>query len=186
MSGLRAASKLKAMLRLASFSLAAIALSLAAIACGGDDDATPTPTSTPTSTITSGLSSPAASTAAPAGDQKTEGPSESPADVTAAPTAPGDVPTAPPTAPEGTPAVAPDDEGAFVGQFLGQPIDPESCTYNPTTALVTCLERGLFAIDPPIVGQDISCSIWIVSGVAELIQCTSIQPDKTTYYEIME
>ncbi len=166
------------MLRLASFYLAAIAFSLAVIACG-DDDASPTPTITP-------APSPAASTTAPAGDQKTTGPSESPGDATIAPTAPGDVPTAPPTASEGTPAVAPDDEGAFIGQFFGQPIDPEGCTYDSTTALVTCAERGLYAIDPPIVGQDISCSIWIVSGVAELIQCTSIQPENTTYYEIME
>ncbi|MCH7484438.1 MAG: hypothetical protein IIA90_04740 [Chloroflexi bacterium] len=168
------------MFRLASFCLVAIAFSLAVIACGDDDDATPTPTITPSP------SSSAASTTAPAADQKTEGPSESPGDVTAAPTAPGDVPTAPPTASEGTPAVAPDDEGAFVGQFLGQPIDQEGCTYDPTAALVTCAERGLFAIDPPIVGQDISCNIWIVSGAAEVVQCTSQQPLDTTYYEIME
>ncbi len=168
------------MLRLASLCLAAIAFSLVVIACGDDDDVSPTPTMTP------GTSSPAPSTTAPPGDHKTAGPSESPGDGTPLPTAPGDVPTAPPTAPEGTPAVAPDDEGAFIGQFFGQQIDPEGCTYNPTTALVTCAERGLYAIDPPIVGQDISCSIWIVSGVAELIQCTSIQPENTTYYEIME
>ncbi len=168
------------MLRLASFCFAAFAFSLAVIACGDDDDASLTPTITP------GPSSSVASTTAPAGDRKTEGPSESPGDATIAPTAPGDVPTAPPTASEGTPAVAPDDEGAFIGQFFGQPIDPEGCTYDPAAALVTCAERGLYAIDPPIVGQDISCSIWIVSGVAELIQCTSIQPENTTYYEIME
>jgi len=167
------------MLRLASFCLAAIALSLAVIACGDDDDVSPTPT-------TSGSSSPTPSATAPPGDHKTAGPSESPGDATPLPTAPGDVPTAPPTASEGMPAVAPDDEGAFVGQFLGQPIDQESCTYDPATALVTCSERGLYAIDPPIVGQDISCSIWIVSGAAELIQCTSVQPLDTTYYEIME
>ena len=167
------------MFRLASFCLAAVAFSLVVIACGDDDDATPTPT------ITSGPSSPTASTTVPPG-QKTEGPSESPGDATPLPTAPGDVPTAPPTASEGTPAVAPDDQGAFVGQFLGQQIVPEACTYDPATALVTCPERGLFAIDPPIVGQDISCSIWIVSGVSELIQCTTVQPEETTYYEIME
>ncbi len=168
------------MFRLASLGLAAIAFSLAVIACGDDDAASPTPT------ITAAPSSPAASTTAPAGDQKTEGPSESPGDGTVGPTAPGDVPTAPPIASEGTPAVAPADQGAFVGQFLGEQIEPEGCTYDPTEALVTCAERGLFAIDPPIVGQDISCSIWIVSGEAELIQCTSVQPQKTTYYEIME
>jgi len=168
------------MFRLASFCLAAIAFSLVVIACGDDDDATPTPT------ITSVPSSPTATTTEPGGGQKTEGPSESPDDATPLPTAPGDVPTAPPTADEGTPAVAPDDEGAFVGQFLGQPIDQEGCAYDPAKALVTCSGRGLFAIDPPIVGQDISCSIWIVSGAAELIQCTSQQPLDTTYYEIME
>ncbi|MCH8052262.1 MAG: hypothetical protein IIC86_09620, partial [Chloroflexi bacterium] len=56
----------------------------------------------------------------------------------------------------------------------------------PHPALVTCAGRGLYAIDPPIVGQDISCNIWIVSGAAELIQCTSQEPLDTTYYEIME
>ncbi|HEY5640968.1 MAG TPA: hypothetical protein VIW01_13060 [Dehalococcoidia bacterium] len=180
MSDLRAASKLRAMLRLVSFFLAATVLSLVAISCGDDDGGT-----SPTATGTRGTTSPAATATAP-DDSKTEGPSESPADVTAAPTAPGDVPTAPPTASEGTPAVAPADQGAFVGQFQGQPIDPEACSYNPTTALVTCAGRGLYAIDPPIVAQDISCSIWIVSGAPELIQCTSLQPDETTYYEIME
>ncbi len=180
LSDIRVASKLRAMFRLASFCLVAIAFSLAAIACGGDDD------STSTATITPGPSTPAASTTAPPGDNKTEGPSESPGDATPAPTAPGDVPTAPPTAPAGTPAVAPDDQGAFAGQFRGQPIDYEGCTYDPTVALVTCAERGLFAIDPTIVGQDISCSIWIVGGAPELIQCTSQQPLETTYYEIME
>ena len=168
------------MLRLASFCLVAISFSLAAIACGDDDG------SAPTATISSGQSTPAASTTTPPGDNKTEGPSESPGDATTAPTAPGDVPTAPPTASEGTPAVAPADEGAFVGQFFGLPIDQEGCTYDPATALVTCAERGLYAIDPTIVGQDISCSIWIVSGEPELIQCTTIQPGHTTYYEIME
>jgi hypothetical protein len=168
------------MLRLAFACLAAALFSLALIACGDDDGGSTT------STITPDPSTPAASASATPDDHKTEGPTETPGDATPLPTAPGDVPTAPPTAAEGTPAVAPDDQGAFAGQFLGQPIVPESCTYDPTTALVTCAERGLFAIDPPIVGQDISCTIWIVSGAAELIQCTSVQPEKTTYYEIME
>ncbi len=171
------------MLRLAPVYLAAIVFSLAVIACG-DDDATPTAAPT----ITAGASSPAASTTAPA-DEKTEPPPGSPAAVTLAPTAPGEVPTAPPVSSEGTPAVAPDDEGLFIGQFFGQPVDTEACTYDPTTALVTCPGRGLYAIDPPIVGQDISCNIWIVSGVEELIQCTKIGPDgtaSTTSYEIMD
>nr|AUF80929.1 hypothetical protein S36_0542 [uncultured bacterium] len=173
------------MLRLALFSFAAIVFSLAVIACGGDDDATPT--AAPAFTI--GVSSPAAGTTAPADDSKTEPPPESPAPITVAPTAPGEVPTAPPVSSEGTPAVAPDDEGLFIGQFQGQPVDTEGCTYNPTTALVTCPGRGLYAIDPPIVGQDISCSIWLVSGVARVIQCTKIGPDNaasTTSYEILD
>jgi hypothetical protein len=178
---------MKVMLRLAPVYLAAIVFSLAVIACGGDDDDTPTPTAEPT--ITAGASSPAAGTTTPADDSKTEPPPASPAAVTLAPTAPGDFPTAPPVASEGTPAVAPDDEGLFIGQFFGQPIDTEACTYSPTTALVTCPGRGLYAIDPTIVGQDISCNIWIVSGVEELIQCTKTGPDgtaDTTSYEILD
>jgi len=171
------------MLRLASVCLAAALVPLAVIACGDDDDATSTPVSTTApATLDAGTTAPTQTGT----DHKTEAPSESPGEATPAPTAPGDVPTAPPTASEGTPAVAPDDQGAFAGQFLGQPIDQQGCAYNPTTALVTCADRGLFAIDPPIVGQDISCNIWIVSGVAELVQCTSKQPLETIYYEIME
>ncbi len=172
------------MLRFALIFLAAIVFSLAVIACG-DDDATPTTSPT----ITVGASSPAAGTTAPADDSKTEPPPESPAAVTAAPTAPGDIPTAPPTASEGTRAVAPDDEGLFIGQFFGQLVDTEACTYDPTTALVTCPGRGLYAIDPPVVGQDISCNIWLVTGVARVIQCTWLGSDnaaRTTSYEILD
>ncbi len=178
MSGLCSASKLEVMLRLALTFLAAIVFSFAVIACGGDDDDTPTPTAVPTIT-----SSPAST--APADDGKTEPAPTSSAAVTLAPTAPGDVPTAPPTASEGIRAVAPADEGLFIGQFFGQPVDTEECTYNPTTALVTCPGRGLYAIDPPIVGQDISCNIWIVGGTAEVIQCSIVEPLRTTSYEIL-
>ena len=166
------------MLRLASLCLAATAVSLLVAACGDDDAASPT------ASPISGLPTPTAG--ATATDRKTEGPSDSPGDATPLPTAPGDVPTVPPTASVGTPAVAPEDQGAFVGQFQGQPPETEGCTYDPPAALVTCIDRGLFAIDPPIVGQDISCSIWVVGGLARLIQCTSQEPLKTTYYEIME
>ena len=172
------------MLRFAPVYLAAIIFSLAVIACGGDDDDAPTPTRTPTAAPTITSPSPA-STNAPADDDKTEPTPTSPAPITLAPTAPGEVPTAPPTASEGTPAIAPADEGLFIGQFFGQPVDTEECTYNPTTALVTCPGRGLYAIDPPIVGQDISCIIWIVDGATRAIQCTSVQPVGTTTYEIV-
>ena len=183
MSGLCSTSKLEVMLRFALIFLAAIVFSLAVIACGGDDDDAPTPTAAPTITSPS-----PASTTTPADDRKTAPPPESFAPVTFAPTAPGEVPTAPPTASDGIRAVAPDDEGLFIGQFFGQPLDTEDCTYNPTTALVTCPGRGLYAIDPPLVGQDISCNIWIVDGATRVIQCTVIREDDlpdTTSYEIL-
>lgn len=168
-------------LTLAVFCFLALAL---AVACGDDDDASGSPTLTPGARTTD-AATPASTEPGEDDGDKTEGPTDVPGEETPGPTAPGDVPTAPPTASTGIPAVAPADQGAFAGQFQGQVSEQETCTYNPTTALVSCPSAD-YAIDPPIVGQDITCNVWIVSGVRELVQCTSLEPTQTTYYEIME
>lgn len=174
------------MLRLASLLLVTVAVTLAALACGDDDDAgTPTPTAvTESPTATDGVT-PGGQTTAAGDDLKTSPPDGSGGSVPPVATAPGDVPTAPPTASTGIPAVAPDDQGAFAGQFEGQVVEFETCAYNPTNGLVTC-PQAEYRIDPPMVGQDISCTVWVVSGVREVVQCTSIEPTETIYYEIME
>lgn len=175
------------MLRLASLCLALFVLGVAVVACGDDDEGgTPTPTATTGTTASPGGGvTPGGVTATPDTGLKSEPPAGETSDETLAPTAPGVVPTAPPTASEGIRAVAPEDDAAFAAQFQGQPIDFEACTYDPGAALVTCSSVD-YAIDPPIVGQDISCNIWVVGGVRELVQCTSQEPLQTTYYEILE
>ena len=82
----------------------------------------------------------------------------------------------PTPAPVGTPAVAPTDQTAFLDQFKGKNITRETCAYDPTTFVVDCPDRGKFAIDPTLSGQDISCTIGIVEGTPEYIQCQSVEP----------
>lgn len=153
-----------------------VALLLAAFAAcgGGDDSATETPTPTQVS--------PTAKTVTPTPQgQKTGTPDQSTPSVAA--TAPGDTPTAPPVASVGTPAAAPADQNAFATSFQGQDVELSECVYNPTTAVVNC-QSVLYAIDPPMVGQDISCTLWKVSGTPRALACTAAEPRGTTYYEI--
>jgi hypothetical protein len=147
-------------------------------ACGGgdeDEEATATPTRTPTA------SRETRTPTATGGDEKTPGPEDTPnGGATSTP----DTGPEPTPASEGTRAVAPDDQTGFLAQFQGRDTVPESCTYDPTTYIVTCGERGRFAIDPPIVGQDVSCSIGIVDGNPEYVNCRSQEPLRAIYYDI--
>lgn len=153
-------------------SIATLAIILLA-ACGGDDDATPTPAASGSATIRTITPTPeGAKTGTP--DQRTPS-------VPA--TAPGETPTVPPVASVGTPAAAPDDQEAFSTSFTGQQVDFSDCVYNPTTAVVNC-QSVLYAIDPPMVGQDVSCTLWIVSGTPRALACQAVEPPGTTYYEI--
>jgi hypothetical protein len=142
--------------------------------CGGDDTSTPTPTATPATGTAHTI------TATPQ-SQKTGTPNQQTPSVAA--TAPGVTPTAPPVAAVGTPAVAPDDQQAFSTSFSGQQVDLSDCIYNPTTAVVNC-DSVLYAIDPPIVGQDISCTLWLVAGTPRALACQAAEPPGTTYYKI--
>ncbi|MEX0682856.1 MAG: hypothetical protein WD904_00085 [Dehalococcoidia bacterium] len=169
------------MLRLASVCLATLVLALSVVACGDDDGATPSDAdATPTISPNGGpiTASPAPD---PTDDHKTEAPSGSPGDETPGPTAPGQQ-TPPPASDEGIPAPQVDD--AFAAQFNGQTVVPEDCLYNFSEGLVFCPGHGIYAIDPPMGGQDISCNIWIVSEDPKLIQCTSQEPLNTNYYEV--
>jgi hypothetical protein len=156
------------------FLFAAVALVATAIACGGggsDSTATPTTTDSPT---------PRTVTPTPEGAKTTSPDQPSPS---VAATAPGETPTAPPVAAVGTPAAAPEDQEAFATSFAGQQVDLVDCVYNPTTAVVNC-QSVLYAIDPPMVGQDITCMLWMVSGTPRAVACAAAEPPGTTYYEI--
>jgi hypothetical protein len=150
---------------------------LFALACGGDDDeATPTPTRTPTASRITAAPSPNGD-----GDEKTPGSGESP-DGEPTPTDGGG--PQPTRAPEGTPAVAPADQTAYLAQFQGRNVVEEDCVYNPAAFVVTCPDRGRFAIDPPLQGQDVTCAMGIVDGNPEYIRCRSQQPLQAIYYDI--
>jgi hypothetical protein len=98
-------------------------------------------------------------------------------------TAPGEIPSAPPVAVVGTPAVEPSDQAAFLAQFQNVQTDLQSCSYNPGTALADC--SGVqYAIDPPIVGQDIQCTLWLVSATPRALACSSQEPQQTKYYVV--
>jgi hypothetical protein len=146
-------------------------------ACGDDDDDDGEETTSASATATKDAS-PSATTS----DDK-ETPTDEPS-VTPAPQGGDITPTAPPVNPNGTRAVEPPDANAFIAQFQGQQIDYRSCAYNPMTALVNCPGSGVFAIDPPITGQDISCELWVVVGGAVAISCQSAEPLQTRYYDI--
>lgn len=178
------------MLRFALVCLASAALTLGILACGDDGgSSSPTPSdATPTETFGDGRTSPptASLTDAPTstGSDKTAPPSgNGDGEETPEPTAPGPTPTAPPTAAVGTPA--PEVPPSIFADFEGRPITYKTCEYSLNTAQVTC-EDAIYAIDPPIVGQDITCQLLFVEDVRELIQCTSVDPYNTIYYQIAE
>ncbi len=80
--------------------------------------------------------------------------------------------------------MAPADAAAFLAQFQGKLVTQEPCLYNPASVTTDCSARGIFAIDPPITGQDIGCSLLIIEGTPRAIQCQSQEPLQTTVYEI--
>jgi len=147
--------------------------------CGGSDKSTSTPTPTSANTVTGTAHT---VTATPAG-QKTGTPNAETPSV--AVTAPGETPTAPPVAVVGTPAVMPDDQAGFSTSFSGQQVDLRDCLYNPRTAVVDC-NTVLYAVDPPLVGQDITCTLWVVNGAPRALACQVGEPAGTTYYEIQQ
>ena len=162
--------------------LAGLGLASLVFACGGDDDgdSTSTPTRGP---VASRTPSRTGNSASPTdGDLKSPPVDETPNgnEGTATPDA-GPQPT---PAPVGTPAVAPPDQTAYLDQFKNKNINQETCAYDPRTFVVDCPNRGLFAIDPTLSGQDISCTIGIVEGTPEYIHCQSVEPRQTIYYEI--
>ena len=168
-------------MRLAAlFALVLLPLLLAA-ACGGDDSSgvtvsTLSPTKRPTATRASGT---------PIVSEKTPEKPTPTAEPTEAPTPTPGPPTERPTpAAIGIPAVAPADSAAFLAQFQGKTVMPETCIYNPTNVTTNCPGRGLYAIDPPITGQDITCSLLVVDGTPRAIQCQSQEPLQTKIYEI--
>ncbi len=143
-------------------------------ACGDDDD------DGGDSTATGDSSRTATPTATATEDEETPTSTEP---VTPVPQSTGETPAAPPVSP-GTRAVEPPDADEFISRFQGQPVEFRDCAYNPATALVNCGGLGTYGIEPPITGQDITCTLWEINAAAVAIQCQSAEPLETRYYEI--
>ncbi len=150
-----------------------LTLVLLTLACNGDGGTPATPGATPAETPTS---------------EPAEVPTQQPPPTDIEETAISETPIIEPTAvtpaaspiPMGTPAVAPAD----LSLFEGTATDREECFFNPRTALANCLDRGLYSVDPPLTGEDISCSILIFEEEPVVVFCRSQEPQNAVYYAI--
>jgi glucose/arabinose dehydrogenase len=156
--------------------VAVLALTLAplAVACSGGGSSTDTPTG--------------AETAAPAAEATTRAaksatPPQETASVDA--TAPGETPTARPVPPGGTPAIIPKDETSFIQAINGKHTILSDCVYNPATDFADC-SGVLYSIDPPIVAQGISCTLWKVDDQPYAVECSHLEPQGTLFYQIRQ
>jgi len=146
--------------------------------CGGDEDADggeATPSQTPTA---SRLTNTPESTG---DDEKTPVPEESP---DGGEEAPRDTFTPPPTATTGTRATRIDDVSAFFAQSSTPPQDERQCAYNPSTRVIDCSDRGLYAPDPPPLGQGIECYLMASGGNAVVVRCEIAEPQGAAYYDV--
>ena len=148
------------------------------LACGDEDngdgngDATPTRTTAGSRTVTP---SPIDS------DLKTPGPDETPDGGGGTPV---DTGTPPPTGVGGTPAPRIEDISSFFAQLPSPPQDERQCSYNPSTRLIDCSDRGIYAPDPPPAGQDIQCFLMTVSGNPVVVRCEIAEPQGAAYYDV--
>jgi hypothetical protein len=167
---------MRAALRLAF--LCVILLSGLALACGDDDDDDDSDgTTTPTPAASRLTSTPRPTD----GDEKTPGPSEDP---DGGEETPRDTSTPPPTATTGTPAPRIEDVSTFFAQFPTPPQDERQCAYNPSTRVIDCSDRGLYAPDPPPVGQDIQCFFMASGGNPAVVRCEIAEPQGAAYYDV--
>jgi hypothetical protein len=146
------------------------------IACGGDDDGDATGTPTRTSTTQAETRTPEST-----GDEKTPGPDETPDGGTATPV---DTSTPPPTGIGGKAAPRVENVSDFFAQFRAPPEDERQCVYNPSTRLIDCSDRGVYAPDPPAVGQGIECYLMVTEANAVVVRCEIADPQGTAYYDV--
>jgi len=159
-----------------------LTLALLALACNGGGPATTVgPTGRETPTVQPGRSPSPLSTVSPGQTPPKE-------TLTATPLARTPVPTATPAAGTPTltpiPVVTPVNLAAFLAQYPNRTVASEECPYNPRTAIADCGQQGLYALDPPINGQDISCTPIIADGRPVGLICSSQEPLQTLYYVI--
>ncbi|MDO8617224.1 MAG: hypothetical protein Q7T33_16065 [Dehalococcoidia bacterium] len=158
-----------------------IALCALALACKDGGSSGPSATRNGAAASRTAGAGPGGGTTAP--DEKSPPPEESPGATAAARTDGTEAPPSP--AAEGARAVAPADQNTFVATFQGQSnLREEQCSYSPATRITNCPGRGLFAVDPPLAGEDISCALLTADDQAVAIRCRSQEPLEALYYEI--
>ena len=94
-----------------------------------------------------------------------------------------ETPTPPTAAEEGIRATLVEDQTGYLMQFNGRNLQEESCLYSPVTRITDC-GGTKYAIDPPIVGQDIDCFRGVVDGQPKYIRCQSAEPQQSLVYQI--
>ena len=145
------------------------------VGCGDDENSdSASPTATATGAATSAVPSPSVTQ----GDEKSTWPGDSPPPEPTSGNA-----TPPPTATTGKRAPGVGDVSAFFAQFSGPPQDERQCIYNPGTRVIDCAVRGMFAPDPPPVGQGIECFFMAANGEPASIRCEIADPQGTAYFD---
>lgn len=166
-----------------------IALTALALACGDDDDGGSSGTPVDGSTVTA---SPSSGDETPAGDDDDGDETTPPDDKTPISGDDGDDDGGEPTdvsgdatpAAEGIPAVHQPNYSAWLSEnYPGvSPVEGD-CVYSPATVIATC-DGTDYAVDPPLIGEDISCYTQQVNGDPVALRCTSQVPLTTIYYVI--
>lgn len=146
-----------------------LALALLALACDSDGGPATTPSPSPGQTPTTQPSPTPTQQPSPMATIE-----ETPSTDTSSPT-----PTPMPTAMV-IPAIGPTD----ITQLDITAPDFEDCLFDPRSTLATCPGRGTYAPDPPIIGEDISCSIVLIADQPILLLCRSEDPPQAIYYTI--
>jgi hypothetical protein len=156
--------------------LVAFALASLVLTCGGDDDGDATGAPTRTTTAARPTRTPETT-----GDVTTPGPDETPDGGTETPV---DTSTPPPTGIGGKAAPRVENVSDFFAQLPSPPQDERPCIYNPSTRLIDCSDRGVYAPDPPAVGQGIECYLMVTEGNPAVVRCEIADPQGTEYYDV--
>ncbi len=146
-------------------------LAVLALACDGEgveqapSSPTPAPTETAVSTPTQGPTATAVSSPTPAsGVSPTPEASETPISAT-----------------------LPDDPVAFFEELQSQALEREVCDeYDFDNGLLSCGERGSYALSPDPQGEDVMCELLLVEGDPVAIACTDQSSLQSVQYEVTE
>jgi hypothetical protein len=79
-------------------------------------------------------------------------------------------------------AVAPADQDAYRKSITGRGIVQETCAYDSDGGIADCGDRGLFALEPPPTGLDVSCVVGLSGSSPVFVLCTIARQPK--FYQV--